>query len=245
MTHKVLKSQIALMTFTPEEQKRGIMDFSSAVDNYATELLHWLDREAKIAAQAPLPPKPIPGDFKTPEEFAEAWRGWKAKQLKHIHPVRRPVAHPDVAAAVNNDGHVDFEVVNDDPTAEQVLRGKKNELLGQIHRAELEAIDRALPPLGKRRHANLHESDIHAADNAVRQALADEAVAKKSELDASDVEKAVLARRPKHHTQHLADQESRRAKVDAIVRAAAQVMSDVEDLTADNIGSFKIPAFGN
>jgi hypothetical protein len=34
---------------------------------------------------------------------------------------------------------------------------------------------------------------------------------------------------------------ARRAKVDAIVRKVAQIMSDIEDLTADNIDTFTIP----
>ncbi|MCK1507555.1 hypothetical protein [Bradyrhizobium sp. 18] len=245
MTHKIIKSSLALFTFTPEEQKRGIVDFQSAVDAYSAELTHWLDREAKMAAQGPLPPKPEWGEVE-PENYSRALRAWEAKALEQIHPIPKPVAHPDIVAAVNGQGYVDFEVVNDDPTDEEVLRGKKNELLSRIHRAELAAIDQALPPPGKRRLANLLETDIHAADNELRKTMLAEPI---PQLDGSisnrspaSIEKSVALIRKKHHTQHLADQESRRAKVDVIVRAAAQAMSDVEDLTADNIEAFRIPS---
>ena len=249
MTHKILKSSLALFTFTPEERRRGIVDFQSAVASYAAELVHWRDREAKIAAQPPLPSKPQLGDFITSEEYAAAFHDWQTKANEHFHPVPKPAAHPDIVAAVNDDGHVDFEVVNDDPTEEEVLRGKKNELLNRIHVAEQAAIEKALPPPGKRRLANLRETEIQQADDATRRSLVAGMVAvKKSALDTADIErieKTVAERRHPDHAQHLAAQESRRAEVDAIVRVAAQAMSDVEDLTADNIDTFEIPSFGN
>jgi hypothetical protein len=51
----------------------------------------------------------------------------------------------------------------------------------------------------------------------------------------------VAASRSPADTQHLQDQESRRSKIDGIVRAAAQAMSDIEDLTVDNVDAYQIP----
>jgi hypothetical protein len=51
----------------------------------------------------------------------------------------------------------------------------------------------------------------------------------------------VTASRSPADAQHLHDQESRRAKIDSIARAAAQAMSDIEDLTVDNVDAYKIP----
>jgi hypothetical protein len=51
----------------------------------------------------------------------------------------------------------------------------------------------------------------------------------------------VAASRSPADAQHLQDQESRRNKIDGIARAAAQAMSDVEDLTVDNVDSYQIP----
>ena len=43
----------------------------------------------------------------------------------------------------------------------------------------------------------------------------------------------------------MSDQADRRAKISAIEHAAAQMESDVDDLTAGNIDDWKMPAFPN
>jgi hypothetical protein len=58
-----------------------------------------------------------------------------------------------------------------------------------------------------------------------------------------DIAKELKKSRDPKHTHHLEAQESIRAKVDRIVRAGAQAMSDVEDLTLDNIDNYQIPTF--
>jgi hypothetical protein len=215
VTHKVLKSRLKLLTFTPEQQKRGIVDFPSAVQAYAKELLDWHDREAKIAAQAPLPPEPLLVNFETCLEFADAQRPWLQKAREYIHPVPKPKVHPDIAAAVNDDGHVDFEVIDDDPTPDQVLREKKDRLLRKVIETEQVAKNAADLPPGKRRLASILEGDIMRIDENER---------------------------TPEQARHLAAQQARRAKIEAITRVAAQVMHSIEDLTAANIDAFEIPS---
>jgi hypothetical protein len=177
---------------------------------------------------------------------------WNAERLARHEPYPKPTAHPDIVAAVatkiGSDGIItyapDFEIVNDDPTPEQVLAGKKEALLGAVHQAELNALNAVQPPVGKRRAANLLESDIRQADGRLSADLIADANAHPwKNIDISNVNVEVTKRRDAKHTQHLTDQESRRAKVDAIVRAVAQIMSDVEDLTVDNVDTFVIPNF--
>jgi hypothetical protein len=129
---------------------------------------------------------------------------------------------------------------------------KKNMLLEKIALAEDAAQQAALPPLGKRRLLDLNEVDIIKGDRQRNDDFAAEIMKQHTAGTLTDKETAQKlhgwnpeAGRPLEHTQHLADQASRRSKVDAIARAGAQAMSDVEDLTADNFDAFEIPSFGN
>lgn len=221
MTHTLIKSAIAPQPVSLDQAKQA---FGKLVDAYIHELQAWHEHDNQVKAQQPMRLQPQPDDHGEAEDPAFAfWKdfaAWQAEKLARYEPYPAPIAHPDIAAAVATnvgaDGKViyvpDFEIVNDDPTPEQILAAKKAFLLHAVSQAEAEAIGVILLPPGKRRQAEILEADIRAKDN---QAAAE--------------------------TQHLADQESRRAKVEAIVRAAAQVMSDIEDLTADNIDTFELP----
>jgi hypothetical protein len=236
MTHEILKSAIALS---------GIKDFDATVNNYAAELQLWHEREAAIAKQGKLPPRPEWSDMIGEENPAATFtlksKEWQAKRLAHIHPVKKPIDHPDVVAAVNDAGEVDYTIVDDDPTDDEVLRAKKDALLQQASVNEQAAINLALPPFGKRRMLQMRESDIQSADAKVAKSLHD---ANANASPAVDVAAEVAKRRTPDDTAFLNDRAAARAKVDAIQRKSAQVMSDVEDLTIANIGAYQIPAFG-
>ncbi|NEU95667.1 hypothetical protein [Bradyrhizobium uaiense] len=225
MTHQILKSALAPPPVTFDQVKQA---FGNLVDTFIHEMQTWHDHDVQVKALQPMRPEPKPSDHADAEDPASAfWRdfaAWQTEKRGRHEPYPAPLAHPDIAASIKAitgaDGSVtyvpDFEIVNDDPTPAQIFAAKKALLLNAVHHAEQEALKQTQLPLGKRRLADLREVDIRGADPRT--------------IGAAD-------------QQHLADQESRRAKVDAIVRAAAQVTSDIEDLTTDNVDTFTIPIF--
>lgn len=58
-----------------------------------------------------------------------------------------------------------------------------------------------------------------------------------------DIHAEVAKTRDPEDTKHLEEQKARREKIQAIARAAAQAQHDVEDLTAETIGDWKVPDF--
>ena len=66
----------------------------------------------------------------------------------------RPRAHPLVERAVDEKDEVNFEIVDDGPTAAEKLAAHKDALWNEVSIAENKAID-AVVPLGKRRFFNL------------------------------------------------------------------------------------------
>ena len=58
-----------------------------------------------------------------------------------------------------------------------------------------------------------------------------------------DANAEILKRRPPEDTKFIQQQIDLRNRISKISRAAAQMHSDIEDLTIDNIDSWKIPDF--
>jgi hypothetical protein len=220
MTLKVLKSQIMGVRF-----HESAPTFEAAVALQAQEMKRWRAQEIQVAA-----------DKKA---------GVKGDKL-HMGYLR-PSVHPLVANAVNESDVADYEIVDDGPTPVQVLADKKINLITQITSVEIAAIQ-AVMPLGKHRAWNLRENDIRNADTAVAKEISTggivSAVATAVGLSKPvDVAAAVVKARSADDTAFLADITARRQKVDAIQRAAAQMMSDVDDLTSVNIDAWKMPEF--
>lgn len=212
MTHKILKSKLPT-------------DFDAQLATFIVEMDFWAEREKIVTEEnkKPLGPRPLWGDFagkRDPAaEFSVEMAKWEAERLKRHAPVKKPIASPDVVAAVQIvDGkHVaDFEVVNDDPTPEQVLRTKKDALIQRIHQDEEVAKRRVALPLGKLRLAALREHDYLAI----------------AEED-----------RTPDQIAHIEAQVAIQTKLAAIYRTGAEATSEIEDLTADNIDSFVLPTF--
>jgi hypothetical protein len=251
MTHKIMKSALAPPPITYDE---AVSAFGRLVATYIGELQTWHDHDQIVQSLAPQRPKPVWADYAAEKDPGAAFlidnAAYQAEKLARHEPYPKPIGHPDIIASVatkvGDDGSVTyvphFEIVDDDPTPDEILAAKKIDLLSKISAAEQEAIDRAELPLGKRRAAALLEADISAEDAKVATDLIDKTPeANRAQLD---IAKELKKRRDPKHTQHLQDQESRRAKIEAIVRAGAQAMSDIEDLTADKIDTFEIPSFG-
>lgn len=250
MTHKILKSALAPPPVTFDQAQQA---FGNLVGKYLHELRAWHDHDLQVKTLQPMRPLPRPSDHAEAEDPSTAfWKdtaAWQVEKGSRHEPYPRPSAHPDIVAAVATitgaDGGItyvpDFEIVDDDPTPEQILAVKKATLLHAVCQAEANALKAVQLPAGKQRAAQLLEIDIRDKDNQAAVELLADAKAKNIDVANIDVAAEVDKRRDAKLTQHLADQESRRVKVDAIVRAAAQVMSDIEDLTTADVDSFTIP----
>lgn len=153
-------------------------------------------------------------------------------------PLRRPHAHPVVEAAVNEHSEVDFEIVDDGPTPEQILRAKKNELIGLIHVLEMEAVA-AVIPHGKKRLMNLKINEINKRH-------ADRLSEHTGFIDS--ISKAVGLRKapemPAKDKKHIDEHDERYRKIEAIEARAAQATHDVEDLTLKTIDKWQPPSLG-
>jgi hypothetical protein len=77
-----------------------------------------------------------------------------------------------VERAVDEYDEVNFEIVDDGPTATEKLASRKMELIGEVSRLELAAVAAAVP-IGKRRLYALRENDIRMEDAKRRAALLD------------------------------------------------------------------------
>jgi hypothetical protein len=159
----------------------------------------------------------------------------------------RPRSHPLVESAVDEHDDVNFEIVDDGPTAEEELAAHKAELASAVSIAENKAIDAVVPP-GKRRLFNLRESAILAADQIMAATLAasSSGILKKitgGAMKPDQIAARIEADRPADDTAHLKAQQERNARIEAIQLAAAQAHHDIEDLTAETIGSWKLPTF--
>jgi hypothetical protein len=271
MTHKILKSALLPYPGSLDDAKRA---FSALVNKQIEELRAWHAHDLKARATPPLPAKPVWRDFhkpavitakmteteKTAAHFAANKRAtdlwskahvvWDKERLERHEPYPPPGAHPDVEAAikttVNSDGstsyEADFEIQDDDPTPESILADKKNALLHKIVEAETAALDRMQPPVGKRRAANLKEAAIRKADLA-RWTNQTKGMAP-SDIAKLDYAVEVAKGRDPADTRFLADQQARAERTEALMHAAAQAMSDIEDLTLDNIDNYQLPDFG-
>ena len=95
------------------------------------------------------------------------------------------------------------------------LRSRKDALIHEVNRQEHALLVASMPP-GKRRLDGLHAGDL------VRKPPAERSAAERK---------------------FLAERDARHAREEAIARHAAQLMSDIEDLTEETIGAWKSAPF--
>lgn len=197
--------------------------FEARVAAHAFEMKHWRGHMAQVAEDQKNDVEPM---------------------KRHVaHP--RPASHPLVEACVNENDLADYEIVDDGPSAEQILDDQKEHLIGQISIAERDAIV-AVVPAGKQRLFDIRELDIRQADSKiiselqkpgfVAAALAAVGIAKMIDFSIE-----LPKRRPAEDTRFLGEQTARRERIVAIQRKAAQAHHDIEDLTADTIGAWVMP----
>jgi hypothetical protein len=202
--------------------------------------------------------------------FADDLNAWrthmeKTKTDPKYHPYPAPQAHPEIMAALRETekGFVpDFEIEDDGPSPELILRAKKNALAGELSRMELELVQAISPP-GKRRLQTHRENDIRLADAMRRDRLlaqdhekqekhvgvlkklknlaTGEGPAPQRALD--DIMQEVEKRRPSEDTAFLQEQEELRQKIAAIDRHFAEQHHQVEDLTLETVDDWKPTPF--
>lgn len=186
---------------------------------------------------------------------------------RHI-PYKQPIEHPLVDAAVNENCEMDYELVDDGPTADQVLRAKKDHLLSAISAAEQQAFSEIIP-FGRRRLLNLRDGDIAAVEQDRSNRITREHNEKRDAWMARQIKRTTLInkilntvfdpkdpdpgvldvtaevekQRAPEDAKHLEEQAERNKKIGAIQRMVAQAQNDVEDLTADNIDDWQAPDF--
>lgn len=203
----------------------GIADFPAQAATFAVEMKNWRAHMARVKEDEGKPDLP-------PIE-----RHW-------AHP--RPSAHPLVERAVNENCEADFEIVDDGPTPDQVLEGKKNDLLNRVSVNEQVALA-SIVPIARRRSFEIRENDIRNSDSKMAADLTPGLLKKAAvALGAAqpiDVAAEVAKRRPAADTKHLEEQDDRRRRCDVIIRASSQAMADIDGLTLETIDGWKIPDF--
>jgi len=194
-----------------------IEDFAGKAATHAVEMKNWRAHMARVKADEANP------------DIDPAARHW---------PLRQPDAHPLVERAVNENDEMDFELVDDGPTVDQVLRAKKDGLLALVYHAEQAAIA-AVVPIGRRRLLNMKEATIAIAHDKRVQADTDTIL--KSAAAAVGLRKP--PKMPAGDQKFVDEQSNRRQAIASIEESAAQAMHDIEDLTIETIDGYQIPDF--
>jgi hypothetical protein len=209
----------------PASAIAGVKDFAAAAASHAFEIKSWRAHMARVKEDA-ANEVPI--------------------ERRHVaYP--RPRAQPLVERAVDENDEVNFEIIDDGPTAAEKFASRKAALSNEVSIAENKAID-AVVPAGKWRFFNLRESAIERADQVKAIALhaSNSGLLKKitgGAMTSDQIAAQIEAERPADDTAHLEAQKVRRMRIAAIQLAAAQAHHDIEDLTAETIGGWTLPIF--
>lgn len=203
--------------------------FAADVAAYSQELADWKAHMARVAAD----------------------RAAGVPKEKAFAPYPAPVAEPSIMSAIDADGKPNYQIVDDSPSPEEVLASKKQDLILQV-RLEEQRLKSMVLPSGKLRAFGFRQNSIVAADQARKAALLDaqpvgilSSIGIGAKKDLGKAEADAIAQRPPEDAKFMADQAVRQAKMSAIEHAAAQMESDIEDLTTSNIDSWSMPAFPN
>lgn len=220
MTHQILKSRL------PE-------GFDDTVKLHVDEMNLWAERNKIVAdelkALGPVKPCPTWAEFKSSKtasnDLSHAVAKWQEEKLSRHAPVKRPIGSQDVEASIvlGKDGKYisDYEVVNDDPTADQILRSKKNVLLNSVTAMEQQEMEKIAPPPGKRRALTIREGDIALSDSQRLQAVMVEI--RTAQLPLQDLTVQMLAAKTD------ADRAAAQAKIKVITDSVAPLQASVAD----------------
>jgi hypothetical protein len=161
------------------------------------------------------------------------------------------MASPLVASAVDENGKPNFQVIDDDPTPDQILAAKKAALITQVRVAESVAKQR-IAPEGKVRAFGARHNAVVAADTERAATLLEaqpvgalSAIGIGAKKDRGKARTDAEAARPPDDAKFMADQAERQARIAAVEALAIQMESDIEDLTAANIDQWQLTPFQN
>lgn len=155
------------------------------------------------------------------DAFKKRVVAFRQAKLDHHATVGDPAPRDDelVEAAIRRlrrgDAADDYAIDYEIVDDRPTLRARKDTLIHEVSRQEHALLVASMPP-GKRRLDGLKAGDL----------------LRKPEAERSDAERAFLA-----------DRDARHAREEAIARHAAQLMSDIEDLTDETIGAWKSAPF--
>ncbi|KYK44896.1 hypothetical protein A1D31_11810 [Bradyrhizobium liaoningense] len=245
MTFKIPKSAII------EVHDRGIViDFAATITAYCSELNDWRQRENEVDAQPELEPRPDWAQFASHDDpataYVEANRAWSEKKILHKDRYPRPVAFNFIERCVRYDDNAgkfveDYEIINDDPSDEQILRSKKDGLLANIIAARDVAMSKFKMPPGKVALYSIVENRVMAADLALMKKLSPTWTEEQSrDIDFTNSE--IDKNRTEADRKFLAEKAEREAKLSRLEFDVAHAMSDVEDLTTETVDSYVIPS---
>lgn len=205
----------------------SIENFDVEAAKHAHELKSWKSHQERVELDLKNPPK---------DPMLMHW------------PLKKPRAHPSIEAAIDDNGEVNFEPVDDTPKPEKLSLGhKKIQLHQRISDAHIAAVNVVLP-LGKHKLFAMRENAIAGRDEERKIKLVEKnrGFFKKltSRLMTSDeITQAIIDSRPPEDAAFLAEQKPRHEKIAIINQISAQALHDVEDLTEDTVDSWKLPDF--
>jgi hypothetical protein len=105
MTLRLLKSVLA---------EALIADYVAAVKRFGEERKNWVAHMTFVEAERNFPlVAPQQPNYANRDDFAAALKDYNAALLQRHVPYPAPSAHPSVMAAINSEGEVDFEIVDD------------------------------------------------------------------------------------------------------------------------------------
>lgn len=165
-----------------------------------------------------------------------------AAKDKHVsYP--SPTANPLVISAVNG-----YELVDDGPTPAEKLVTQRQKLHQQTTDAMKEATDKVVLPskmqLHELRAFDIVTQDAQRANEIVnnRNRLIELGKAMVGAKSTPPMEEALKARSPEDNA-FMQEQQGRRDKMQSIHRTAIKAFADIEDLTPETVGSYKVPEF--
>jgi hypothetical protein len=237
MTAKVLKSQIRTLG--------GEDNFAEAVGKHVSDMNDWRLHMVSVGREP-------------------------TKYVGYPPPQASPLINSAVKEVDDGNGmqhwEPDYEIVNDDPPPELMLQRKKNDLFNVVSQMEAVAAAAVLPA-GKRRLFNIRHSDIVSADtirkkfiltdnerlrlkalNEIPEAKRADPVeyanvSQKFDISEDDLKDRVEKQRPVDDTAFLQEHEDRMKQYDEIARFGAALHAEIEDLTVENIDTWKPRAF--
>lgn len=190
--------------------QNGITD--KMIQDYATELKDWLHRQVMIE------------DTKDHPDESQRWA-----------QCPKPEAHPLVMKAVNENGDIDYQTIDDtQPLKDAAFAKKKADLFNQVVEIEQKEKSRIMPD-GKIRLIGLHEQRIIVEDAVRRNAIILE-----DKVEAKDIEPLVISTRPTEDHEFMIQLNKIKEEITAVNWWGAERFSEIADLTEDTIDNWKM-----